>query len=320
MHLVAKAAISEKLKLSDTHLAVLGLITIPLLLFSSLSSQDVLIMRTAFSQVDVGISDNNNFLTYENPVLGIRLQYPSNWEKIEQQMGRLHVIFRSPTENSSDTFQEILGISIMNLPSRNISLHQIIEAHINILDMTVPALQINESSAFTLADNPAHRVVYANNTRFEVMESWTIKDDKVYVIVYVAEASKYSGYLPIIQRMLDSFGIIPSPPDEENRPPIAEEMNITTTGVAPVGFILNGTDPDEGDTLTFTIVANPRLGNISSLDSSTGAGVYAPYTDCRPDNCDFIHVLGRDAFAFTVTDNKGAASNAAIVTIISTSE
>jgi plastocyanin len=267
-------------------------------------------------------TSNNNFLTYENPVTGIKIQYPSNWEKMEQQTGGLNVTFKSPPENPSDTFQEILGISIMNLPSENISLNQVTDAHINTLNKSLPNLQINESTAATLADNPAHTVVYTNNTRFEVMESWTVKGDRAYLVIYIAEAAKYSGYLPVIQQMLDSFEIIPSSPDSSspvNRPPIVEDMNITTIGEAPVGFKLKGMDPD-GDILNFTIVAKPRLGNISSLDSSSGAGVYAPFTACRPDNCDFISVLGKDAFAFRVTDNRGAVSDPAIVTIISKSE
>src|SRR3712207_3278871 len=64
-----------------------------------------------------------------------------------------------------------------------------------------------------------------------------------------------------------------------NRPPVAENMNITTIGNAPVGFTLKGTDPDEGDMLNFTIVAIPALGNISSFDSSSGGGVYKPFSE-----------------------------------------
>jgi hypothetical protein len=105
-----------------------------------------------------------------------------------------------------------------------------------------------------------------------------------------------------------------------NRPPVAESMNITTIGNAPVGFTLKGTDLDEGDMLNFTIVAMPALGNVSSFDSSSGGGVYQPFTDCRPTECNTIERRGSDAFAFKVTDNKGAVSNAAIVTVISKSE
>jgi hypothetical protein len=108
-----------------------------------------------------------------------------------------------------------------------------------------------------------------------------------------------------------------------NHPPVAHNMNITTIANAPVGFTLNGTDPDEGDILNFTIVAKPVYGNITSFDSSSGGGVYNPFIypvmgvlEPHPT----LSSVGTDAFAFKITDSKGAASNAAIVTIISKSK
>jgi serine/threonine-protein kinase len=39
------------------------------------------------------------------------------------------------------------------------------------------------------------------------MQVWTLKDDKVYTITYVAEEDDYENDLQIAQRMIESFGI-----------------------------------------------------------------------------------------------------------------
>jgi hypothetical protein len=40
------------------------------------------------------------------------------------------------------------------------------------------------------------------------MQVWTLKDDKVYTITYVAEEDEYENDLQIAQRIIESFGII----------------------------------------------------------------------------------------------------------------
>ena len=39
------------------------------------------------------------------------------------------------------------------------------------------------------------------------MQVWTIKDDKVYTITYVAEEDDYENDLQIAQRIIESFGV-----------------------------------------------------------------------------------------------------------------
>jgi PsbP-like protein len=332
MYRIARATISEKLKLklTDTPLAVLGFIIISLMLFLSLFSQNILSGQSfgaTFNEtgtfeyhddlykhirgevIVVQSTSNNDFLTYEDPVAGIRIWYPSNWEKIEQQGGKLNVIFKSPQENSSDSFQENLEISIANLASTNMSLNELTTAHIGTLKGSAPTLQIWQSSNTTLAGNPAYTVVYTNESRFEGMEAWTVKGDKAYLIRYVAEAPNYSNYLPVIQQMLASFEIISSESEgsQENSQPEAHDMIIQKNDTSAVAFELNGTDADTGDKLTFVITLNPQVGLISQFDSSTGFIVYTPRSN-------FSNV-GADFFRYMVTDNTGAKSKNATVSI-----
>jgi serine/threonine-protein kinase len=75
----------------------------------------------------------------------------------------------------------------------------------------LPSFELIESTSATLSDNPAHKVVYTYSDAeigiTKTMEILTIKDDKLYFISYTADATKYSSYLPTIQKMIDSFKI-----------------------------------------------------------------------------------------------------------------
>ena len=65
----------------------------------------------------------------------------------------------------------------------------------------------------TLAGNPAHQIFldysYANSSK-DATEIWTIKENKIYLIEFVAQDKVYSSYLPIVNEMINSFHIVNS--------------------------------------------------------------------------------------------------------------
>jgi serine/threonine-protein kinase len=155
-----------------------------------------------------------SFLTYENPTYRIRMQYPSNWERIEFDQGinyNVVVIFRSPPENASDTKLENLVIQVANLPFQNISLEELHNANLDNLRNSLTDFELIESVATTIAYSPAHKIVFTNreddHDRHKTIQVLTIKEDKSYLITYAAEAAKYDHYLSTIQNMIDSFRI-----------------------------------------------------------------------------------------------------------------
>jgi|SRR5215208_1869193 serine/threonine-protein kinase len=176
---------------------------------SSLTSIMAEIITTIPSQDNGTTITTSPFLTYKNPTSRIRIQYPSDWEKLEFNQRNVVVIFRSPPENSSDTKLENLLIQVGNLPSQNITLDEIASANINALNQSLIDFELIELNATTLSgNNPAHKVVYTNREgkdERKTMQVLSIKEDKVYLITYTAEASRYDRYLPTIQKMIDSF-------------------------------------------------------------------------------------------------------------------
>src|ERR687886_1655384 len=142
---------------------------------------------------------NNDFLSYQNGALGVMMQYPSNWEKIEEDGKEVEhhdknapdqassddpvVEFLPPleTSSSSDKYQEALSISVHKLhtgnrgeffgffdkpASQKILLHGFVLSHITSLIAKLPSFDLIESESghddeITLADGSlGHKIVY----------------------------------------------------------------------------------------------------------------------------------------------------------------
>ena len=151
------------------------------------------------------------FLAYENPELGISIQYPSNWEKLVNLDN--FVTFTAPPETDTRIYPAALGLKVQEVSSQNISLQEITKVQISDLKKSNPDLNVLEStSTATIADNPAHKIVFSAIDNKEVerkaMQVWTVIGNKAFLITYKAEPDKFSSYLPTIERMIDSFKVI----------------------------------------------------------------------------------------------------------------
>ena len=59
------------------------------------------------------------YLTYMSPTLGMKIEYPSSWQKVEGNVG---VMFLSPQENDLDEIRGGLGILVF-ARSNNMSIY-----------------------------------------------------------------------------------------------------------------------------------------------------------------------------------------------------
>jgi len=150
------------------------------------------------------------FVTYENPVEGIRIKYPAGWAKNEEQEPS-RISFYSPLESESDMFSEHVNILIDDRFTQPITLVEYEEIILDQLDYFFTDYRIVSTSKTTLANSPAHEMVYTatqEKSTAKILQIFTIKDNKVYVITFGAEPNRYSEYLDIAQEMINSFEII----------------------------------------------------------------------------------------------------------------
>jgi serine/threonine-protein kinase len=159
-------------------------------------------------------SNSTNFLTYENPIFGIRMLYPANWDKLENASSSNKnstlidlVTFGPQSNNRSDTTGKLI-VKVDNISDiKPIALSDYANDIISDLRQD---FKVAESTT-TLAGLPAYKFEYTGTEEsvdLQAMMILTIKGDKAYIISYTADPEIYPSYLPTVQKMIDSIEIL----------------------------------------------------------------------------------------------------------------
>jgi len=166
--------------------------------FSSMSVQQYQ-MQEPFS--------TNSYLRYNNPTYGIAIQYPSNWKKIEYYdtpvtiSGSNPIVnFLAPLANNSDHWRTHVMIQVLKQDQAK---------------GLIPQSQINigDREGFkSLHDSTMHIFDPDRNTQstlnIKTMDAWvTGSNGNTYLLSYKAVMREFEDYMPILQKMIDSFTI-----------------------------------------------------------------------------------------------------------------
>lgn len=157
--------------------------------------------------------NNGALTTYQDPIYGFMIDYPSDWKKVE---GYNFVEFQLPDgyTNSTNSSLIALEIKIDPLPPNITSLDKYTRAKL-IPHRQPGQFDLIELNRTTIAENfPAIKTVYTNTfpntgTTLKTMEITMVKDNLGYDIRYFADpAANYLQYLPFVQKILASFEFI----------------------------------------------------------------------------------------------------------------
>lgn len=208
----------------------------------SLANQQLEEMNITASPSSVGKEDANitgkstqEFSAYENSSFGIRLQYPANWEKFESAIIR----FDSQSKDSTVGIFPIANLENSPFPTfakenPQFLLKVFAETYLLWAASNSSDFKLLESNTTTFGGdtNPAHKIIFiaeplstANLTiagyqRALVEAVFAIKDDNVYSVFTAVNMSsrsdaegeqKYSEYLEVPERIINSFEIIGPP-------------------------------------------------------------------------------------------------------------
>jgi hypothetical protein len=189
-------------------------------------------MIKSFEVIPQNSSTENPVATsaYANSTYGIRVQYPSDWTIQESNAtGTLINIatFVSPTGPNFNPTADI-AIYMDKLHNSTANLNNYVQYSLDGYKnfSAFKLLRLNTNS--TLAGSSAYTLIGTyeglSSRLQKLMEVGTIIGDKVYILQYIADASRYTDYLPIVQKMIDS-------------------MQITSQGNGPYGMTIgpNGT-------------------------------------------------------------------------------
>ena len=160
------------------------------------------------------------FSVYDNPGLGIKILYPSDWKPFQTStVNRTIIEFRQKVMSEHDPLTSFMTVSVENLSGTIRTLDVLTKQNVDLANKTLPNFQLIESNITTLANNPAYKIISTftnlrpggddplHSPQFQTMTIWTIKGERLYTISYSQIPSEFSRYLPIVQKMIDSFEI-----------------------------------------------------------------------------------------------------------------
>jgi hypothetical protein len=128
----------------------------------------------------------NSFLIYDNnSTLGIKIQYPVNWERLEYDDEG--VLFLSPSESNSDKFLESFSIRVT--PSNNTSLSELAKESIDNYGQQFIHFQLIGSKAITFYGKSAYLLNYTFTDKLYGkgmgVDIGTTTGNKAYVLTYL---------------------------------------------------------------------------------------------------------------------------------------
>ena len=148
-----------------------------------------------------------SFISYENDVYGISVEYPDDWGISENYMGGI-VAFASLFEGADDRFAENVNIFYEPLPNDTITLDEYAGLSISFLEDYFNDFELLESKNTLINNMLAKRLVYTYDQGtyiIKIMQILIVRDKEAFVITYTAESEKYDDYLDIADHIIQSF-------------------------------------------------------------------------------------------------------------------
>jgi hypothetical protein len=211
---------NNKLLLSISAMIIIFLLFNGVILIPTVVIQPALSQPHTMEMSPHGNKTMTKFSVYDNPSLGIKILYPSDWKPFQTStINRTIIEFRQKVMSEHDPLSSFMSVSVENLSDTSKTLNILTKQNIDLANKTLPNFRLIESNFTTLANNnPAYRIVSTftnsgptadllHSPQFQTMTIWTIEGDRIYTISYSQIPSQFSTYLPIIQKMIDSFEI-----------------------------------------------------------------------------------------------------------------
>lgn len=196
-------------------IAIIGLI-VSISYFSGLPSDDnkrtgttpETIEQQIIPSDNMSVTDNGDgFLVYENSSFGIRVEYPSNWEtftisqRYSMYSGGTYIVgFMLPDQS------EIFHIEVVDPGT---SFNDYIASEID-FNKNISFVKNLETKEVKVSGYPAFKIVYTTadtNPSGKYMHLLVKVDSLVYFLTYASDIERYSEYLPLVQKMIDSLQI-----------------------------------------------------------------------------------------------------------------
>lgn len=166
----------------------------------------------------VGLNKNSEenlveYTNYINSDYQFSLDYPQTWSErqIDDPITGEVVVFTSPKETEADLFAEKVYLAVEYLSSEPTNLERYSQTVLNRLNQTENGKRkLYQDFKTTIDNSPARTVIYSRqqgSLQLQQMESFMIKNNQVYIAIYIAEKEKFAEFYPTVEKMIDSWEI-----------------------------------------------------------------------------------------------------------------
>lgn len=145
---------------------------------------------------------------YSNKQYHFSLKAPSGWSVKENTAGAA-VILLSPQQGSLDVFQENVNVVVQDLKMRPMALQEFSLTAINQLKAMYNNIEILKTDSIWLSGRNGTRLEYIVRAEIHlhIIQVWTIKDKKAYMITFSADVDRYPQYATIADQVINSFSL-----------------------------------------------------------------------------------------------------------------
>lgn len=159
------------------------------------------------------LPNSNKFNIYHNEAFGIKINYPSSWEKVDFHGGQLLVGFVTTDKNELGLPENVVLQTTESESYNGLSAKDLASNAITIYKSQIPDFRLIGSSPYdTSSGLKAYRIEYSHTSKdlkINTLEVWTINGDgdDLYRIIFSSDDNEYSTYLKTVNKMVDSFTV-----------------------------------------------------------------------------------------------------------------
>lgn len=162
------------------------------------------------------------FLKYDNNRFNFSIEYPDSWNITEIQTASEENLFNieiiSPFSDTRDMIQEKFLLSINKLPQK-VTFEKYVDDALNQFNKTYTAFKLISDKTTDEDSLPSRTISYSYvaglkpmTAKFVMTHEIFFVKDKIYVLSFGTPPDKYYDFLPIVEKIFDSFFITNSDP------------------------------------------------------------------------------------------------------------
>lgn len=146
------------------------------------------------------------FNTWTNDQYGISIQYPVQWQPTKSSEGAL-VVFLSPKQGVYDLFLENVNVAVQDLSETPMLLEEFTKIAKSQLNAVLTNVEIVEQEDVVIDYKRGHRITFLakDDQDMRVTIIWFMDGNLAYTLTYMALDSDYETYLPLAEKMFESF-------------------------------------------------------------------------------------------------------------------